>query len=263
MKYILAIAILLVFWQTFSLYLKTGRFFFFRRRQNRGTNPVLKIPDNEFVHEDLIGSSRFRLRQNMNTDDNTRLGVESVVHHRENDSIFGSELQNSGVKTVESENRIPGTFFRKEDIYNEWIKRKTRQVDIEDSSLASEPEIISTDDSEIPERYQTIGYVEKDDPNKAEGVTFESLDIVDRVMEGGDITNDEQKVAVETLERLRGTDMGKLLESTIAGSNKRVKRFINIFVDAGYKIEESQEPTSEDILSRYRLDDILEKKFNH
>lgn len=264
MKYILAIAILLALWQTLSLYWKTGRLFYFRHSKNRDTDPVVWTQANEPESGDLMGGSRFRLRQNMNTGDNTRQGGLNVVHHSKNDSTFGSELQNSGNDNaeIESENDIALTFSRKADLYNEWLKRKAlRQENFGKTTLVTGSQV-SGEDPQIPERYETIGYVERDDPHRARGVTFESLEVVDKVMEGDHITNDEHTVALETLERLKGTDMGKLLQSAIAGSNEKVKRYINIFVDAGYKTGEQQEPTSEEILGKYRLDDILERKLN-
>lgn len=263
MKYILAIAIFLMLWQTFFLYWKTGRIFYFRRR-NRDTEPVVTIMENEPEPGDLMGGSSFRLRQNMNTDDNTRQDAVRVYHHSENDSTFGSGLQNKSNDSVEIETYSSSheMLSRKADLYNEWMKRKAlRQENFGKTTLAAE-RAAAGGDPEIPERYGTIGYVERDDPHSAQGVTFESLEVVDKVLEGGNITNDEQTVAVETLERLKGTDMGKLLESSIAGSNEKVKRYINIFVDAGYRIGGQQEPTSEDIPGKYRLDDIIERKLN-
>lgn len=88
------------------------------------------------------------------------------------------------------------------------------------------------EDGEVPERYEITGYVERPDPHRARGVTFDDMDLLSRFMTTDRLSEQEQSYARQTLERLEGTDMERILQAGILGSDERLKRYMRLYVDS-------------------------------
>ena len=88
-------------------------------------------------------------------------------------------------------------------------------------------------DEEVPERYEITGYVERPDPHRARGVTFDDMDLLSRFMTADRLSEQEQSHARQTLERLEGTNVERLLQAGILGSDETLKRYIRLYVDSG------------------------------
>ena len=88
------------------------------------------------------------------------------------------------------------------------------------------------EDGEVPERYEITGYVERPDPHRARGVTFDDMDLLSRFMTTDRLSEQEQSHARQTLERLEGTDMERILQAGILGSDERLKRYMRLYVDS-------------------------------
>lgn len=89
------------------------------------------------------------------------------------------------------------------------------------------------EDGEVPERYEITGYVERPDPHRARGVTFDDMDLLSRFMTTDHLSEPEQSHARQTLERLEGTNVERLLQAGILGSDETLKRYIGLYVDSG------------------------------
>ena len=89
------------------------------------------------------------------------------------------------------------------------------------------------EDGEVPERYEITGYVERPDPHRARGVTFDDMDLLSRFMTTDRLSEPEQSHARQTLERLEGTNVERLLQTGILGSDETLKRYIRLYVDSG------------------------------
>ena len=65
------------------------------------------------------------------------------------------------------------------------------------------------------------------DPHRARGVTFDDMDLLSRFMTTDHLSEPEQSHARQTLERLEGTDMERILQAGILGSDETLKRTWN------------------------------------
>ena len=88
------------------------------------------------------------------------------------------------------------------------------------------------ENGDLPERYEITGYVERPDPHRARGVTFDDMDTLERIMTTDDPSPAEQSHARETLNRLEGTDVERILQAGILGSNEKLKRYMKLYVDS-------------------------------
>ena len=88
------------------------------------------------------------------------------------------------------------------------------------------------EEGEVPERYEITGYVERPDPHRARGVTFDDMDSLSRFMTTDHLSEPEQSHARQTLERLEGTDMERILQAGILGSDETLKRYMELYVDS-------------------------------
>lgn len=89
-----------------------------------------------------------------------------------------------------------------------------------------------TEDGEVPERYEITGYVERPDPHCARGVTFDDMDLLSRFMTTDRLSEQEQSHVRQALERLEGTNVERLLQAGILGSNETLKQYIRLYVDS-------------------------------
>ena len=80
------------------------------------------------------------------------------------------------------------------------------------------------EDGEVPERYEITGYVERPDPHRARGVTFDDMDLLSRFMATDRLSEPERSHARQTLERI--------LQAGILGSDETLKRYMELYVDS-------------------------------
>lgn len=104
------------------------------------------------------------------------------------------------------------------------------------------------ENGDLPERYEITGYVERPDPHRARGVTFDDMDMLERIMTTDETSPSEQSHARETLNRLEGTNVERILQAGILGSNEKLKRYMKLYVDS------NEEPT---LLLRKDRDTII------
>lgn len=90
---------------------------------------------------------------------------------------------------------------------------------------------------DIPERYEITGYVERPDPHRPKGVSFDDMDLLSKIMDGGQSSEEEQSHARQTLKRLDGTNMERILQASVLGSDEKLKRYMRLYVDS------EEEPT--------------------
>lgn len=88
------------------------------------------------------------------------------------------------------------------------------------------------EDGEVPERHEITGYVERPDPHRARGVTFDDMDLLSRFMTTDRLSEQERSHARQALERLEGTNVERILQAGILGSDERLKRYMRLYVDS-------------------------------
>lgn len=109
----------------------------------------------------------------------------------------------------------------------------------------------------IPERYEITGYVERPDPHQPRGVTFDEMDLLERVMETGGTTESERAQARQAFGRLEGTDMERVLQASILGSDERLNRYMKLYVDTGEEPPLLSKADREDILRSFDINDYI------
>lgn len=86
---------------------------------------------------------------------------------------------------------------------------------------------------EIPERYEITGYVQRSNPHRATGVTFDDMDMIEKAMASDELTEAEQEQARQTFQKLEGTNMERVLQASVLGSSDKLKRYMRLYVDRG------------------------------
>lgn len=86
---------------------------------------------------------------------------------------------------------------------------------------------------EIPERYEITGYVQRSNPHRATGVTFDDMDMIEKAMASDELTEAEQEQARQTFQKLEGTNMERVLQASVLGSSDKLKRYMRLYVDKG------------------------------
>ena len=89
---------------------------------------------------------------------------------------------------------------------------------------------------EIPERYEITGYVQRSNPHRATGVTFDDMDMIEKAMASDELTEAEQEQARQTFQKLEGTNMERVLQASVLGSSDKLKRYMRLYVDRGERI---------------------------
>lgn len=83
---------------------------------------------------------------------------------------------------------------------------------------------------DIPERGQVLGYTERENPQRATGVSFDDLDAVEQSLGSDDCTEEQKEQARGAFCRLEGTDMERLLRASILGSSEKLKRYMDLYL---------------------------------
>lgn len=130
-------------------------------------------------------------------------------------------------------------------------------LSLPETELRTEAPFQRLEAGEIPERYEITGYVERPDPHRPRGVTFDEMDLLERVMDTDSTTESEREQARQALGRLEGTNMERVLQAGILGSDERLNRYMKLYVDTGEDPPLLSKANREDILRDFNINDYI------
>lgn len=291
--------IVLLLWQTYSLYWKTGKVFIIRWPVCKRPKKEKEKQDEEFKpepREDLVGESYYQMQRDAVPKEDKwqkppeivrpdvtgdRIGIDSLPglserrrlpEDRYAESRMVEDRRSGGVRNPSFEDFPEGIIDK--DLYEKWRRSREDRFPPDERaerSPAPEPRVEQDKEEDItivpavqlqdvPERYETIAFVERENPHKAEGVTFDGLNTVEKILKDEDpLTQPEEELAMETMTRLRGTNMERMLMARIEGSSEKIRRNMDIFLTGRDRIaagETSGELTDKDILDKFRIEEM-------
>ncbi len=225
MEYLFIILFIYASYLSIEKYIHTGGIFFWRggkeKKEHRGS-PTVIHPEISPAEAEIIGKSRYRMRQSLTMDDNSGQS-ESGIEKRD---TFTPEKETGPVlrahETLEKNTKYP-------EVPVPFQRLNYPEIDYmqEDSPSSGEEK------EEISERYEITGYVQRSNPHRATGVTFDDLDMIEKVMTSDGSTETEQEQARQTFRKLEGTNMERVLQASVLGSSDRLKRYMRLYVDKG------------------------------
>lgn len=235
MEYLFIILFIYASYLSIEKYVYTGSIFSWRGSRERSPAPV-PLPVKAPPTEDIIGRSRYRMRQSLTIDDIERQPEAGI----ENSNTFTAGNEKEPVlrahETIEPNTKYP-------EVPASFQRLNYSEVDyVQGVSPSSDEE-----KEEIPERYEITGYVERNNPHRATGVTFDDMDMIEKVMASDGPTETEQEQVRQTFQRLEGTNMERILQASILGSSDKLKRYMRLYIDGG----------DPHLLTRKDRDDIL------
>lgn len=236
MEYLFIILFIYASYLSIEKYVHTGSILSWRGKKERRDTPVPVHPVLTASEAELIGKSRYRMRQSLTIDDNSRQSESSI----EKSDTFTPEKETEPVlrvhETLEKNTKFPE------------VPAPFQKLGYPEINYVQEPSpSLDEEKEEIPERYEIAGYVQRSNPHRATGVTFDDMDMIEKVMASDESTETEQEHARETFQKLEGTNMERILQASILGSSDKLKRYMRLYVDRG-------EPH---LLTRKDKDDIL------
>lgn len=240
MEYLFILLFIYASYLSIEKYVHTGGIFTWRGgkvKKERRTTPAAVHPEISLSEAEIIGRSRYRMRQSLTMDDNSGQAESGI----EKSGTFTPEKETGPVLQAHEPfdmhtkyPEIPGTFQKLNYPETDYMQKAS-------PSSGEEKE-------EIPERYEITGYVQRSNPHRATGVTFDDLDMIEKVMTSDiPVTEAEQEQTRQTFRKLEGTNMERILQAGILGNNDKLKRYMRLYVDKG-------EPH---LLTRKDKDDIL------
>lgn len=240
MEYLFIILFIYASYLSIEKYVHTGSIFTWRGgkdKKERQSAPVAIHPEVSPSGVEIIGKSRYQMRQSLTIDDNNRQPESGM----EKSDTFTPEKETEPVLRVHEPLDKNAKF---PEVPAPFQKLNYSEIDYvqETSPFTGEEK-----KEEIPERYEITGYVQRSDPHRATGVTFDDLDMIEKVMSSDEPTETEQEQTRQTFQKLEGTNMERLLQASILGNSNKMKRYMRLFVDRG-------EPH---LLTRKDKDDIL------
>lgn len=223
MEYIFIILFIYASYLSIEKYVHTGSIFSWRGRKERPAAPPAAVMLKRTVSEaDIIGKSRYRIRQSLTIDDSDRQpesGMEksdTFTPGKETEPVLRAH------ETLEKNTKYP-------EVPAPFQRLNYPEIDyVQEASPSSGEE-----KEEIPERYEVTGYVQRSNPHRATGVTFDDLDMIEKVMSSDGPTDTEQEQTRQTFQRLEGTNMERILQASILGSSDKLKRYMRLYVDRG------------------------------
>lgn len=239
MEYLFIILFIYASYLSIEKYVHTGSILTWRGRKYKKecpATPAATHPEITASEAEIIGKSRYQMRQSLTIDDNS--GQPE------------SGMEKSGTFTPEKET---GPVLRAHEPLDKHTKSPEvpvpfQRLNYPETDYMQEASPSSGEEKEeIPERYEITGYVQRSNPHRATGVTFDDLDIIEKVMTSDGATETEQEQARQTFRKLEGTNMERILQASILGSSDRLKRYMRLYVDKG-------EPH---LLTEKNKDDIL------
>ena len=250
---------------TLEKYIVTGHIFRLRTNdqlpQEQIRHEVLETEETKetpevTAQEDLVGKSHFQIGQSMNIADNTGQGVARDAQQTENNLKFTPQQpfqqsvdttfpswqqhrppqqgqnqgynQNSQNGNVQFSQRFPPN----DSEYHRWRNSLDghegypHRADYINQSQNHKP---ATAD-EIPERKEVLGRVERDNPHEATGVTFDDMEAIENTLTRDNSSAQEKERARNTFQRLKGTDMERLLRASILGSSQKIRRYMDLYI---------------------------------
>ena len=203
MEYLFIILFIYASYLSIEKYVHTGSIFTWRGRKDRKerrATPVTIHPAASSSETEIIGKSRYQIRQSLTIDDN-------------------SGQPESGIE--------------KSDTFTP--EKKTEPV-----LRVREPLDKNTKFPEVPAPFQKLNYPEIDymreaSPSSGEetGVTFDDMDMIEKAMASDELTEAEQEQARQTFQKLEGTNMERVLQASVLGSSDKLKRYMRLYVDRG------------------------------
>ncbi len=204
MEYILLILFLYASYLTIEKYVHTGHIFDWRGRSDSQKEKTVEIKGTDREQNILVGKSRYEIRTEVTLADSKRQTAAAP----ENPFTFTSETQTTAHLPI----HLPPV-----SSYN--------------GPVGDRQENDGKEAGGCPDRYEITGYVERPFPYRARGVTFDDLEIIDKVMKSDETGSGERSRARESLRRLEGTDMERILRAGVLGSSEKLKRYMSLYAD--------------------------------
>ena len=224
MEYLFIILFIYASYLSIEKYVHTGSIFTWRGRKDKNEHPTLAAthPEIPVSEAEIIGKSRYQMRQSLTIDDNSGQPESGI----EKSDTFTPEKETEPVlrahETLENNTKFP-------EVPVPFQKLNYPEIDyVQEASPFSGEE-----KEEIPERYEITGYVQRSNPHRATGVTFDDMDMIEKAMASDKLTETEQKQARQTFRKLEGTNMERVLQASVLGSSDKLKRYMRLYVDRG------------------------------
>lgn len=225
MEYLFIILFIYASYLSIEKYVYTGNIFTWRGRKykkERPATPAATHPEITASEAEIIGKSRYQMRQALTIDDNSgqlELGMEksdTFTPEKEIEPVLRAH------ETLEKNTKFP-------EVPAPFQKLNYPEINyLQEVSPSSGEE-----KEEIPERYEITGYVQRSNPHRATGVTFDDIDMIEKAMVSDELTETEQEQARQTFQKLEGTNMERVLQASVLGSSDKLKRYMRLYVDRG------------------------------
>ena len=224
-EYLFIILFIYASYLSIEKYVHTGSIFTWRGRKDRKerrATPVTIHPAASSSETEIIGKSRYQIRQSLTIDDNSGQPESGI----EKSDTFTPEKKTEPVLRVR-EPLDKNTKFP--EVPAPFQKLNYPEIDYMREASPSSGE----EKEEIPERYEITGYVQRSNPHRATGVTFDDMDMIEKAMASDELTEAEQEQARQTFQKLEGTNMERVLQASVLGSSDKLKRYMRLYVDRG------------------------------
>ena len=240
MEYLFIILFVYASYLSIEKYVHTGGILTWRGGKDKKERPAAPAAIHPEIPESgvgIIGKSRYQMRQSLTMDDNNRQPESGI----EKSDTFTPEKETGPAL------RVYGTLDKNAKFPE--VPAPFQRLNYPEIGYMQEPSPSSGEEKEeIPERYEITGYVQRSNPHRATGVTFDDLDMIEKVMISDVPTTEaEQEQTRQTFQRLEGTNMERILQAGILGNNDKLKRYMRLYVDKG----------DPHLLTRKDKDDIL------
>ena len=222
MEYLFIILFIYASYLSIEKYVHTGSIFTWRGRKDRKerrATPVTIHPAASSSETEIIGKSRYQIRQSLTIDDNSGQPESGI----EKSDTFTPE------KKTEPVLRVREPLDKNTEVPAPFQKLNYPEIDYMREASPSSGE----EKEEIPERYEITGYVQRSNPHRATGVTFDDMDMIEKAMASDELTEAEQEQARQTFQKLEGTNMERVLQASVLGSSDKLKRYMRLYVDRG------------------------------
>lgn len=250
---------------TLEKYIVTGHIFRLRTNDQPPQEQARRdVPETEKTKEtpevteqaDLVGKSHFQIGQSTNIADNSGQGAAQDTQQKENNlkftpqqpfqqsvnSTFPSSLpqmqpgpeQNRGDnQNLQNGNQqFPFRFPPDDSECRRWRNPRDEQRDYlrKADYINQSRNLKPSAADEIPERDEVLGPVERDNPHEATGVTFDDMEAIENTLTRDNSSEQEKEQARNTFQRLKGTDMERLLRASILGSSQKIRRYMDLYI---------------------------------
>nr|WP_252200163.1 hypothetical protein [Bacteroides xylanisolvens] len=183
MEYLFIILFIYASYLSIEKYVHTGSIFTWRGRKDRKerrATPVTIHPAASSSETEIIGKSRYQIRQSLTIDDNSGQPESGI----EKSDTFTPEKKTEPVLRVR-EPLDKNTKFP--EVPAPFQKLNYPEIDYMREASPSSGE----EKEEIPERYEITGYVQRSNPHRATGVTFDDMDMIEKAMASDELTEAE------------------------------------------------------------------------